>query len=587
VKVRGLTPLYSEKEKILRKAVFDIETFGIGGDPYAVGFYDGNRFVYFEGSDSVKKFVNFYLSTKYRNTVCYAHNGGKYDFNYFLEYLLEIGYHKFYEIRIMRQASRVIQITLVRGKHSWKLRDSMALFNFSLAKLTESFSVAHKKGEIDHDKITPETYVKLKPVWLPYLESDCLGLYEILEKFEKFIYDKYGCSLRKNITLAQLAMRIYRRNFMPLELIPSYQSREDEIRQSYFGGRTEIFKFFGENLNYYDVNSLYPYVMKNWEMPVGVPIKSFNMDIDDFGVAFAKIEAPKDLNIPVLPYRLNTGSYNKLIFPVGNFSGWYTTPELRKAAEKGYQIEIEKGFKFNQYRIFETYVDEFYKMKSETDPKSVDYIVAKLLMNSLYGKFGQRRDREEIIMFPTDILGLEPIDFGGELDIYKRKTESRSTHILPAIAAFVTSYARLTLYELLDGNDPYYCDTDSIITEKSLNTGKLLGELKLENEIKKGIFLRPKMYAIQMKEGKAEIKAKGFPKSVREKFTFDMFSCALKTNDYTELRYDAKADFATMFTSLRRNTKFRSLVDKKRSIKSGYDKRIILEDGINTKPICL
>jgi len=613
MKIRGLVPIRSKKDRAVKMAVFDIETFGIGGDPYAVGFYDGKIYDSYEGKQCIERFIAAFLKTKYRGYVCYAHNGGKYDFTYFLEHFFNMGYHRYFEIHVIRQASRIVQMIFYRGRHSWTLRDSMGLFNFSLSKITESFNVKHKKGEIEHDKINEKNYMDYAEKWRPYLKSDCLGLYEVLQKFEHFLLSKYGVSLKKVITLSSGAMRVYRKKFMPVEFIPSYITREPEIRQSYFGGRTEIFKFTGENLNYYDVNSLYPYVMDKYPMPVGVPIKSFMMDIDDFGIAYADIKAPKDLDIPVLPYRLDTQYYKKLIFPVGNFSGWYNTPELQKAHEKGYEINIKYGYKFEKYHIFREYVTEFYKMKNQAEPDTVEYQSSKLLMNMLYGKFGQRREREEIIFFPKDIAGLEPLDIHGELDIYKKDVISKSNQVLPAIASFVTTYARLELFKLLDGNNPYYCDTDSIVTQEKLKTGKQLGELKLEAKIKKAIFLRPKMYAIEIDPSNRKlnknkcsicgkefnnldvfekhicnsIKAKGFPKSVRKNFDFDMFNKALKTGDYSKLSYKSDSEFATLFTSLRRNKRIRSMIDRKRGIRTEYDKRISMPDGINTKPICL
>ena len=35
------------------------------------------------------------------------------------------------------------------------------------------------------------------------------------------------------------------------------------IRGSYYGGAVDYYKAYGENLHYYDVNSLYPYAMLN------------------------------------------------------------------------------------------------------------------------------------------------------------------------------------------------------------------------------------------------------------------------------------------------------------------------------------
>ncbi|GER42509.1 DNA polymerase [Striga asiatica] len=44
------------------------------------------------------------------------------------------------------------------------------------------------------------------------------------------------------------------------------------IRRAYYGGHTDVYKPYGENLYYYDVNSLYPYVMKEFPMPGGKPV---------------------------------------------------------------------------------------------------------------------------------------------------------------------------------------------------------------------------------------------------------------------------------------------------------------------------
>ena len=593
---QALMPVEAKVESKTKKIVFDIETIS-WIEPYSVGLYDGHRMLTFDGENCIQDFLNAFLVHRYRGYNAYAHNGGKFDFSFILKELVQKKYCEQYQIKPMRAGARIIQIEISsfadktrNGKtkkeivHTWTLRDSFAMLPFALRKLTTNFGVANPKGDFDHTKIHWGNWKELMPEWKPYLHNDCIGLFQVMDQWEDYLINKYNTSLDRSITLAQLAMQIFRRQFLKMP-IATYQAQEDEIRKSYYGGRTEIFRMYGENLNYYDVNSLYPFVMKEFPMPVGTPIKSFIMKPEDFGVALAVVECPSSVKYPILPHRSPT---EKLTFPVGKWEGWYCTPELKKAKELGYKITIKYGYKFKKANLFSDYIDILYKVKQKAKSGSVDYIASKLLMNSLYGKFGQRRERESLTIFPKSTVDLTPVDFFGELPVFIEKSESKAKHILPAIASFVTSYARLELYKVMEkamkkGGKIYYCDTDSVITDVKLPCSDKLGAIKDElidqGGIKEGVFLLPKMYGIKTGTGDY-IKCKGFPKNL---FKFNVFKKALQTNDYSAFRF-SKQKIATPFESLRRNKTFVSMIMFSRRVMSRYDKREVIED-FDTIPI--
>ena len=581
--IAALTKLNHKICSVTKKVIFDIETIE-WTQPYACGIFDGREFQLFEGKDCIVDFLDEFLTHKYRSSVAFAHNGGKFDFNFLLKELCSGSFRSKYQISPLRVGSRIIQIRLEdKNKNVWTLRDSICLLPFSLRDLTNNFNVENKKGEFDHIKINWNNYERLKEEWLPYLISDCKGLFQVLSIYENYLINKFNVSLKRNITLAQLSMMIFRQNYLE-NPIPNYRSREEDIRKAYYGGRVEIFKLHGKDLNYYDVNSLYPFVMKKYPMPVGLPVKNFCMTIDKFGVAYAEIEVPQDLKIPLLPHKIK----EKLIFPKGHFFGWYCTPELQKAAQLGYKIKIFYGYEFHQEHIFSKFIDDLYSIKQNAKKGSVDFITSKLLMNSLYGKFGQHREKEQIVMFPKNAEGLAPMDFFGETPFYTEKKISRAKHILPAIAAFVTSYARLTLYEYIEkaqslGGSVYYVDTDSCITDVKMETGNELGQIKDEipEGIAEAIFLLPKFYGIKTKKGEI-VKSKGFPKDL---FKFENFKTALDKDDYSLFNFE-REKFALPFESMRRNKTFVSMMKISRRVISRYDKRIVI-DKVNTEAISI
>ena len=578
-KFRAMNPKPDKKSRI---ATFDIETFGLeAGDSYATGFYDGKNYYSWEGiNTTLESFIDHYLKFKYRSYTCYAHNGGKFDFLY-LMHAIKTKLPNAQLIPIM-QGARIIQLTIKdKNNHKWTFKDSYPIFSTTLKKLLQDFKCETQKGDFDHNKINPNNWKTLAPEFRPYLQADCKGLHEALTKFEIQTLIETGVSLKNICTTAQLAMRTYRKKFFPqtkIMEINNYQASEKNIRKAYYGGRTEIFKQKGENLNYYDVNSLYPDVMRNNDMPIGIPIKSFDMEINDFGIAYAEVTCPNYINIPVLPRKAKIQGQKKLFFPQGTWSGWYCTPELQKALEIGYTIKIHYGYKFQRARMFNEYIDYFYEKKKTTERNSPQNQLAKLCLNSLYGKFGQRRERKKLIFNPTSTTGMTCLDAYGDSNCWQENTHSDSTSILPAIACFVTCYARLKLYSYLEHDDSVcYCDTDSIITNKVHKTGKELGQLKLEKQIMRAIFLRPKTYYLETSEGETDIKAKGYLESHRKKLTYQDYENALAHN-YTAFTSETKR-IMSMASALRRSKKYLASTLLKKSIKSEYDKRIFTPTG--------
>jgi hypothetical protein len=138
--------------------------------------------------------------------------------------------------------------------------------------------------------------------------------------------------------------------------------------------------------------------------------------------------------------------------------------------------------------------------------------VAKLLMNSLYGKFGQKfTDRDNWIPLPETLEELDKYDdferFGNYIRVKTNMTKPAS-FCFPIWALYVTAYGRLKLYDILRVANPYYCDTDSIITKSEFQDSDQLGKLKREMIIDYGVIVKPKFYGF-MANNKQYVKIKG------------------------------------------------------------------------------
>ena len=360
------------------------------------------------------------------------------------------------------------------------------------------------------------------------------------------------------------------------------------VRDALFGGRTEGFKSYhkcspGQKIFYYDVVSLYPtvnaldYYAVGFNRYVNITAQDI-LDEKFFGVAKVDITPPKDLYIPVLP----DNSDKKLLFhlnPMKNKT--FSSIELKYALEKGYTIKIHSALEYSRYKgLMKDYVEFFLKMKIENNehytPEECEKInkshnalgfsfeiksentkknpgmkqLAKICLNSLWGKFGQRTtlDSYEYVNEWNRLL----------LNITNSKVKTNSWHIIndncvelrytedidyhveaeyisEITSVFTTANARLRLISMLHWLDPsqiIYCDTDSVIflydendpTHKypsndakdkpaNISFGNALGEW--ENEFKDGdwideiVVAGAKSYAYRTSKGKTVIKQKG------------------------------------------------------------------------------
>jgi len=217
-----------------------------------------------------------------------------------------------------------------------------------------------------------------------------------------------------------------------------------------------------------------------------------------------------------------------------------------------YNIEVIEGYHFKGTDLFNKYINDMYNLRLKFDksnPCSCFYcsipnmkltlhmnLIAKLLMNSLYGRFGLNpllpdtqiinKNSLEKIVDSSEIT--EIIEFEDRLLIQyieEKKVDNYNNEELDvintsniAIASAITAYSRITMakikkYCLDNYTKIYYSDTDSVFTDQPLPdfiVGSKLGEWKLEGIYSKAVFLAPKVYGLIDQNGKEIVKCKGY-----------------------------------------------------------------------------
>lgn len=301
-----------------------------------------------------------------------------------------------------------------------------------------------------------------------------------------------------------------------------------------------------------DVVSLYPYVMWKCQMPVG-QIKEHNFEeLDEScqpdllnminnhsctdwvgdedeamylqamehhgesdneilrSIYLVDVECPKDCYVAYLMERGLDGTNAQTLH--NKTRQWYCGVDLAEAVTLGYRVTrvyrsvVWEGLE----NVFETYVNKIFKLKQESPKDSVMYSVAKLLLNGLSGKFGQKVEEESHLLIKefsetivtkylqriTEFSFIEKDDqvVGSMINV---TSEELKTKFPTQLSIFILAHARRHMSKMLRSVNGYrnpdtcfgYTDTDSMLINhttfmalpqkfKGDNLGQLQDEFK-------------------------------------------------------------------------------------------------------------
>ena len=520
-----------------------------------------DNFIY---GNNIEDFMKF-CQNKRENYVLYFHNL-KFDGEYIFNYLLNNGYEcikdkkerrdktfttlisdtgQFYSIEIFFDTKNKKHINKVT------IYDSLKILNFSVEQIAKDFNLPIRKLELDY-KTNREIGHVLTQNEIDYIRNDV----EIMSRALKIMFDE---KLTK-MTIGSDALSNYKdmnKNFNKYFPVLPYEIDKD-IRKSYKGGFTYLNDAYKEKETkegiVLDVNSLYPSVMKFEKLPFGEPLYfdgqyEYDMLYPLYVQTFSCMFKIKKNKIPTIQIKNNLSFLpNEYIkSSEGDIVTLTLTNidiELFFEHYDVYEITYHSGWKFRAIKgLFTSYIDYWseQKINAKKDKNDALYRISKLMLNSLYGKFGLN----------PDVRGKYPYLDENEVVRYAMYPKETRNAIYIPVASFITSYARrktiITSQSIKDytlnkyGIDYYiYSDTDSIhllnIDESELSSfvdidDYRLGSWKLESKFKRGKYLRQKCYIELGYDDKLNVTIAGLPKRLAPLINFENFNIGFTTEN--------------------------------------------------------
>lgn len=471
---------------------------------------------------------DFVAWAKAMEIILYAHNGGKFDFMFLLEYLIQT------RVQIINSRLVCLKIGLC------ELRDSFSIIPVAL----KEFGF---KKEIEHWKMEKRLRHKYMPEIRSYLYQDCKGLYEGVMQYRVVAGTKN--------TIASNALQFARK----LGINPGKTNHrfDSTMRDFFFGGRCECFEFgTHKNVHLLDIHSAYPFAMLQEHATTSAFVMKDNFDgMDEAEIqrSFIIVECTSHGAFP------KKNEQGGLTFP-HRYDAYYVTGWEYLVAKRFGLIEHETilhVYSTANKITFAPYVNHWFEYKArhnkKTDP--VNYTIGKIMMNSLYGKLAQNPARYydyKIVPAGTPLC-LEPLekydntkycakcgemilDHGWELlnefgkhEIHCRESlwkwkyqygvewEAKTIFNNVATGASITGFTRAHLLHTMCtiGRDNIiYCDTDGLAIKGNADLSGVsfsdrIGDWELEDTAPIAHFAGKKLYAVKLSDGKYKLANKG------------------------------------------------------------------------------
>lgn len=444
------------------------------------------------------------------------------------------------------------EIKIIVGDHVVRIWDSLKKFpGLSVNAVAKMFGIEGKKEKPFFDMYRPPDY-QATPEEIEY----CLQDSRIIAHAIKSEIDKG----HNRMTLSSDAFNAVKntiggyygwRKQMP-ELSPFY---ERFVRKSYKGGFVYVNPKYQNkvlrNVTVYDVNSLYPYVMHDCELPFGNPMYRRPYGGEQYVMKFDAEFFLKDGMLPTVQIK-HSPEYDEATYLTqsnGVAKDLYMTNIDFKLFEEHYDIAYMSEPEYVCFRhktgLLAEYIDYWMEVKEEAvnnGEQDVKY-QAKRWLNSPYGKTG---------MNPHRISKIPKIDDEG--NTYYDVVEEDVEPVYVPYASFVCAQARnITIRSAQAEYDNFvYADTDSLHllgedhSELDVHPTHL-GKWKNEGCYEWGKYIRAKTYIHAHSDGSVDdyristldSELVDLPYDIVNTLTIDEIKCAGMTDEIkTNLKWE-------------------------------------------------
>ena len=495
------------------------------------------------------------LETMENDFIVYFHNLS-FDGEFITWYLLENNYtykdrndlsdRTFYSIIDETGSIYMIVVKLPNG-NVVTFKCSYKLFPKSIEDIGEMVGVKKLKETHNYEELKNYTSVdELTEEEIMYINNDVTIMCKLITYL-----DSIGINA---LTMSSSAYKNWRMDKYHLCKKQFIKDTDDEIneiiRKSYRGGITKVNEKYKDVDIYdcisFDVNSLYPSVMYENPMPIGMGKKynSINECIKDKRYLYLVVVCVKSAEVKEGFHSFigeNAGfSYSRKYEYKDKLDNvvlylWKNEFQLFKRIYKArYVISKVIGYKV-AFNVFKEYIDRWIGVKINAKTPA-ERQLAKLMLNSLYGKFGMNDNRVTKIPNGIDSEGKITYRYDDTIGVYYDKK----------VASYITSCARVKYATMMNlcGDSYIYGDTDSLYIKghnipsqfEGCVDDKKLGYWKYEGHYVHFRALKAKCYLKQYENGEIDRKICGCPKEAGKLINFDNFHFGLTLKGVKKVR---------------------------------------------------